>query len=270
MSLVDEITGLCDAFSGRAGVCAENLGTHERIEVRANESFPTASAVKVFVLFALHRAELDLGERFEMTSEHHVLGSGVLSHLAPGLRPTLADLGVLMMMVSDNSATNRLIERLGVERINAAIAEAGLASTHLYGSIDFSKAGTPEGALGTSTPGDLVRFYATLVAGELLDAERTQRMLDVLRIQKYIEPLRRELPADPYAREFGEDEPVWVASKTGSMSGLRAEAGLVHTPRTRWAVAVLTNEGTDRRVTSDNDGVRLISRVSRLIYDAWS
>lgn len=270
MSLIDEITALCQAFSGRVGLCTENLATRERIEVRANESFPTASAVKVFVLFALHRSDLDLGERLEITREQHVLGSGVLSHLAPGLRPTLADLGVLMMMVSDNSATNRLIERLGVERINSAIAEAGLVSTRLYGSIDFSKSGTPEGALGASTPGDFVRFYAALGRGELLDAERTQRVLDVLRIQKYIEPLRRELPADPYAREFGEDEPVWVASKTGSMSGLRAEAGLVHTPKAEWTLAVMTDGGTDARVTSDNEGLRLISRASRVIYDAWS
>jgi beta-lactamase class A len=270
MSLGDEIAALCKAFSGRAGVCAENLATRERIEVRANESFPTASAVKVFVLFALHRSELDLDERFEITREHHVLGSGVLSHLAPGLRPTLADLGVLMMMVSDNSATNRLIERLGAERINTAIAEAGLASTHLYGRIDFSKSGTPEGALGASTPGDFVRFYSALIQGKLLDEERTERVLDVLRIQKYIEPLRRELPADPYAREFDEDEPVWVASKTGSMSGLRAEAGIVHTPKASWSIAVMTERGTDARVTADNEGVRLIARASRVIYDAWS
>ncbi len=92
----------------------------------------------------------------------------------------------------------------------------------------------------------------------------------MLRIQKYIEPLRRELPADPYAREFGEPEPVWVASKTGSLSGIRVDAGLVHTPRGEWAIAVMTKNGTDRRVTSDSEGVRLIARVSRVVFDAWS
>lgn len=270
MTVLAEVTALCEAFSGRAAVCAENLTTGERVDVRASESFPTASAVKVFVLFTLYRSGLDLDERVEIQGEHHVLGSGVLSHLSPGIRPTLGDLGTLMMMVSDNTATNRLIARLGVDAINSAISEVGLHATRLFGSIDFSKAGTPEGALGASTPADFVEFYAALASGKLLDSERTERMLDVLRIQKYIEPVRRLLPADPYAREFDEAEPVWVASKTGSMSGLRVEAGLVHTPKAKWTIAVMTNEGKDARVTSDNEGVLLVSRVSRAIYDAWS
>jgi hypothetical protein len=92
----------------------------------------------------------------------------------------------------------------------------------------------------------------------------------VLRIQKYIEPLRRLLPANPYAREFGEDEPVWVASKTGSLMGVRVECGLVHTPEREWAIAVMTRDGTDGRVTSDNEGTLLIARASRLVFDAWS
>jgi beta-lactamase class A len=271
VSLADDVTELCAGFSGVAGVSARNLSTGEEVSLRENEAFPTASAIKPFVLLALLRAaelgEVDLAERIAIDRSHHVLGSGALSHLDAGLSPTLMDLGVLMLMLSDNTATNLLLNRLSVDAINAAIARVGLQHTTLRGKIDFAE---DPSAFASSTPADLSAFYRSLTRGELLDASHTARLLDVLRIQKYIEPLRRELPADPYAREFGDDEPVWVASKTGSLSGVRVDAGLIHTPRAEWSLAVMTKTGADRRVTSDNEGVVLIARVSRVIYDAWS
>ena len=274
MTLAEDVETLLSRFSGTAGLCAERLGSAERVAIRADEPFPTASAIKPFILLALFHAaqtqSLELGERVPLTAAARTLGSGVLLHLDAGLEPTLGDLATLMMMLSDNLATNLLLDRLGTERVNESIREAGLGHTELRGPIDFSRLARDKSALGVSTPAELGRFFARLAQGELLDASWTARMLDVMRIQKYIEPLRRELPADPYAREFGEPEPVWVASKTGSLSGVRCEAGLVHTPKARWAIAVMTKDGSDRRVTSDNEGVLLIARASRLVYDAWS
>lgn len=269
----DALSELCARFSGVAGLAGENLTTGERVDVRGNELFPTASAIKIFVLFALLRAdasgELSLDERIEIVERAKTLGSGVLVHLDPGFSPTLSDLGTLMMMVSDNAAANLVIDRLGLDAINQAIRAAGLGSTELRGKIDFERLAADKEALGVSTPAELARFFARLRRGELLAPPRAERLLDVMRIQKYIEPLRKELPVDPYAREFSDPEPVWVASKTGSLSGVRCEAGLVHTPRAEWSLAVMTKNGQDDRVTSDNEGWRLISRASRLLYDAW-
>lgn len=269
----DQLSELCAGFAGVAGVAAENLTTGERVSVRGDELFPTASAIKIFVLFALLHAEarneLSLGERVELVESAKTLGSGVLLHLDPGFSPTLSDLGTLMMMVSDNAAANLIIDRLGIEAINRAIRSAGLERTELRGRIDFTRLATDKEALGVSTPAELARFFARLRRGDLLAPAQAERLLDVMRIQKYIEPLRRELPVDPYAREFSDPEPVWVASKTGSLSGVRCEAGLVHTPRAEWSIAVMTKDGDDVRVTSDNAGWRLISRASRLLYDAW-
>jgi beta-lactamase class A len=273
-TLEAELAALAGGFAGTAGVCALNLGTGERVGVSADEPFPTASAIKLFVLYELVRrsaaGELDTRERVRLDDTQRVLGSGVLGHLGAGLEPTLDDLGVLMMMVSDNTAANLLIDRLGVEPINAAIRAAGLSKTELRGRIDFEALAADKSALGMATPGELAVFFARLRRGELLGSDATERYLDVLRIQKYIEPLRRLLPADPYAREFGEPDSVWVASKTGSLSGVRCEGGLVHTPSAEWAIAVMTQNGQDLRVTSDNDGVRLIAEASRAVYDAWA
>jgi beta-lactamase class A len=273
MSLAHALERLLCEFSGIAGVSAEKLANGEHVAFRGDELFPTASAIKPFILLALFSSaqtqKLDLSERVELGAGSRTLGSGVLLHLDAGLRPTLADLATLMMMVSDNHATNLLLERIGTERVNQAIRGAGLVRTELRGPIDFARISADQYAFGVSTPNELAGFFARLARGELLDERHTARMLDVLRIQKYIEPLRRELPADPYAREFGEPEPVWVASKTGSLRGVRVDAGLVHTPRASWSIAVMTKDVEDGRVTSDNEGVRLIARASRLVFDAW-
>ncbi|GMV17133.1 MAG: serine hydrolase [Polyangiaceae bacterium] len=272
MTLTERLEELCRRFAGVAGFAALHLDSGESLGIRAEESFPTASAIKVFVLHTLFAkaaaGELSLEERRTLPSER-TLGSGVLLHLGPGLAPSLGDLATLMMMVSDNLATNLLIDELGVAAINAQIRAAGLGHTSLRGRIDFSRLSSDKTALGVSTPADLARYFARLRKGELLGSPWAERLLDVMRIQKYIEPLRRQLPADPYAREFGEPEPVWVASKTGSLSGVRSEAGLVHTPKAEWSIAVMTRDVRDTRVTSDNEALRLIAEVSRAVYDAW-
>ncbi|MCE7891949.1 MAG: serine hydrolase [Sorangiineae bacterium PRO1] len=272
LTLTERLEELCRRFAGVAGFAALHLDSGESLGIRAEESFPTASAIKVFVLHTLFAkaaaGELSLEERRTLPSER-TLGSGVLLHLGPGLAPSLGDLATLMMMVSDNLATNLLIDELGVAAINAQIRAAGLGHTSLRGRIDFSRLSSDKTALGVSTPADLARYFARLRKGELLGSPWAERLLDVMRIQKYIEPLRRQLPADPYAREFGEPEPVWVASKTGSLSGVRSEAGLVHTPKAEWSIAVMTRDVRDTRVTSDNEALRLIAEVSRAVYDAW-
>jgi hypothetical protein len=137
----------------------------------------------------------------------------------------------------------------------------------------------------------MARFMLRLYKNELLPAAETARVINVLRIQKYIEPMRRMLPVDPYARELGDPEPVWVASKTGSLDGVRVEVGLVHAEgqkerrqpsgrRTKamaagpwgnaWALSVMTNQGPERRVSSESEAVRIIAQVSRAVFDAWS
>jgi beta-lactamase class A len=271
--LAHELAALAAGFSGRAGISAIHLGSGETLSVLADELFPTASAIKLFVLYELQlraaRGELDLDQRVPLEESDRVLGSGVLAHLRAGLEPTIGDLGLLMMMVSDNTAANLLIERLGPTAINASIRAAGLSRTQLRGRVDFAALARDKCALGVSTPRELASFIARLRRGELLALDAADRFFDRLRIQKYIEPLRRLLPADPYAREFGDSEAVWVASKTGSLSGVRCECGLVHAPAAEWAIAVMSQDGKDPRVTSDNEGVRLIAEVSRLVFEAW-
>src|SRR5438067_3109591 len=130
-------------FSGELGFAARNLATNEEILFDADRLYPTASVIKLAVLveaFAqAHEKRLSLDdERLLMQPSDLVLGSGVLRDLAPGLQPTIRDIAILMEIVSDNVATNMLIDRVGgVEVVNKRIqGEYGLKDIHLHNRVD--------------------------------------------------------------------------------------------------------------------------------------
>jgi beta-lactamase class A len=230
--------------------------------------------IKVLVLYELvrqcDRGAADWLERLTLRREDRTLGSGLLLDFSEGAALTLHDLAVLMMAISDNTATNMLIDRLGRGAINQACREAGLRVTELRGKVDFDRLRESNDNLGVTAPREFVRFIAAVRRGELIPEASAERMIGIMRIQKYIEPIRRLLPFSPYSVEFGDPCDVWVASKTGSLRGVRCEGGLVHTPRAEWTLCVMTKDSPDLRSSSDHAGVQFISRVSRAVFDAWS
>src|ERR1041385_5139771 len=132
---------LCEHYSGQLGIAARHLSSGEVLEVNAETSFPTASSIKIAVLIELFRqaqgGEVSPSERRRVTVRDRTLGSGLLGDLDEGLEPTLRDLAVLMMAISDNTATNMLIDRLGKDRINATLRAAGITGIELRNRIDF-------------------------------------------------------------------------------------------------------------------------------------
>jgi beta-lactamase class A len=243
-ALQEQIEDLARAFPGTAGVAAHNLATGASHMLNAEEQFPTASMIKTQVLFELirqdARGQAPLSERITLRAEDKSRGSGLLLDFDPGAVLTLRDAAVLMMAISDNTATNMLVDRLGIEAVNQTCRDGGMSRTELRNKIDWSLIGDEPEKLAVGTPADFCRFFTLLRQGELLPPAHVERMLAVMRIQKYIEPLRKHLPFDPYGDEFDHPQEVWVASKTGGMKGVRCEGGLVHTPAAEWAICVMT------------------------------
>ena len=273
-NLQDAIGELTATISGRVGVCAETIDGGRRIAIDADELYPTASSIKVFILYTL-LAEADshhvsLGERVEHLPHNFTPGSGVLIHLDSGLKPTLKDLATLMMMISDNSATNMLIEYLGLDTINEAISRVPLEHTRAGSWRNFKDSDRDSFSLGQGTPGEFVRFLLCLRQGQLLSATSTDLFWDILRIQKYIEPLRKHLPASPWAREWDHPEPVWVASKPGHLMDCTTESGLIVAHGAEWVISVMTRDMPNANEDPDNIGERLISNISLLVYKAWA
>lgn len=134
--LEDSIAELIDNTAGKVDVCAETLDGSRRLGINADEVYPTASSIKMYVLITLlaqaESGRISLDERLEFTAKAAQPGSGVLYHLGPGLQPSLGDLATLMMMISDNSALIMLTDYLGLDEINAQIWRFGLEHTR-YG-----------------------------------------------------------------------------------------------------------------------------------------
>jgi beta-lactamase class A len=202
--LEQSITTLTTNIPGHTGVCAETIDGSQSISINADEVYPAASSIKIFVLFTLlARADanqLSLGERIELTAEFSKPGSGVLSHLDPGLCLSLKDLATLMMMISDNSALMMLLDYLGLAAINEQISGLELEHTKMGDWSNFETDYTDSLSFGQSTPREFVRFILSMRRDGLLSVASQQLFWDILRIQKYINPITKYLPAKPIRR----------------------------------------------------------------------
>ncbi|MFT5505140.1 MAG: beta-lactamase class A [Gammaproteobacteria bacterium] len=193
---------LVNDLSGQVGVCAETLDGSQRSQINSDDVFPTASSIKMYVLFTLLKKvqtkHLSLDDRIDYEDSNRKPGSGVLSHLSAGLRPTLKDLATLMMMISDNTALVMLTSFLGLDTINREISHLGLEKTRMGDWSNFETNYADTLSFGVSTPDEFVSFLLRMRKGKLLPKKLKVIFWGIFRIQKYIEPLRKFLPASPW------------------------------------------------------------------------
>ncbi len=270
--VIAEIEREFTEFSGSGGVAARNLGTGEEIRVNADETTATASTIKVPILIELFRqveaGDVDLESRVVVSDAARTVGSGILRELSPGLELSIRDHATLMIVVSDNIATNVLIDLLGIERINQTMAELGFTHTRLLERLNFPKVGRDARNLAVTSPSDLAGLMAALAEGTLLSAASREAILEILGRQHYVDLVPRYLPFYPHPEELGHpDNGLRIANKTGGWTGMRADMALVEWPGTRYVIGIVSEGDTDTRFWAENAGARLIGRVSRLIFD---
>lgn len=292
----EQIRSLAASIAGEGvevGVAARHFGSGREIDVNADTRFPTASTVKLPILFALYRKAamggLDLAQRVTIEERHRTAGSGVLQDLDLGLQPTLKDLATLMITVSDNQATDVLYETVGGAYIQAVVDELGMTNTKvprtiralLYDLVGMDEAnpehtyainraqlreGTPNHsgwALGTgddndvSTPRDMVTMLARIHAGQDPSPEACAAIVDILKRQKFNTIIPLLLPTE-----------VETAHKTGSIHGVRNDVGVVYAPESHggpYAVAIMS-----RHLADPVAGARTLADVSRAVWDAFT
>ena len=218
------------------------LATHD-----AGVVFPAASTIKVpLLLLALERAQagkLDLTERFELRAVDRVGGAGVLHELGAGLRPSLQDLLTLMIVVSDNTATNLVIERLGVDAVNAWLGERGCPHTRLVGKLQLPpeqhNPAQRRGERNCTTASEQARLLLGLWRGERLDPIHRELALSILGRQQQRDILARPLPHD------AQGTPLYQThTKSGELGGVHHDVGLLRLPR-GLCVALLSRGGSD-------------------------
>lgn len=252
-------------FSGRLGFWAHDLRTGDEVCLDADDRFPSASTIKLWVLrelFARAEAgELD-PERDQLSLGPHdrVIGSGVIKDLTPGLTMSLRDVATLMVTVSDNTATNLLITRLGTRAINTGARRAGYGATHLHGL--FFKGRGIRGSY--TTPADSGRLMLGVATGREVSKSASREMLDILRREQFANIVGRMIPFDPYAT--GRDR--WrLGSKSGSIKGVRNDAAIVEGPGCRYVISLMSRDCKDERFNVDNEATLALARIAAEIHN---
>lgn len=268
MTLEKRIEAELYSYRGQMSVFVDDLHG-STVEIGADEKFETASVIKAYILAALYwcaeQGRADLDALIEYKPEHFVDGSGMLRALGAGARLRVRDTATMMIICSDNIATNMIIDYLGLETINTCIRTGlGCRNTVLHNSLHFDR----YDKLGTTTPRDYAGLFARVARGELVSREASAAMLQIFRQQHYNNMLTHDFP--PYyldCEETGAEELIWVASKSGSMNACRNDGGIVHTPYGDYVIVLMNKNFHDIIEYNGHPAMVYGARVSRMILD---
>lgn len=240
-----------EGFEGVAGVAVLDLDRGNRVSVRGDEEFPTASTIKIHILTQLlnraHRGELDLGERIRIGPRMHGSGSGVIHYLEDEAELSVLDLAILMIIVSDNTATNMCIDWAGMEETNALLRDMGLSATRLRRKM-MDAGAIHRGEENVSTPVELVAMLEMLYRGEPSPGVAEQVVKIISKPKHAI--LNRAFPSD-----------LVIANKSGGMARVRCDAGIVFLRNRPYAIAVMTKFGSEDVVVNEGFIVEVAREV---------
>lgn len=257
------------SFSGKVSFYANDFKGNI-INVNSNERFEAGSCIKVFILNEFYRQvfekEIDPNRILKYTEENYITGSGILRDLDFGVEMTAENFAKLMIVVSDNIATNTLIDFLGIDNINKTCRELGFSSTKLHNKIDFEK----YESLGTTTPKDYGTFFEMLYKEELWSKEISRKMIEIFKNQHYNTMLTKNFPQYYLdSEDTGDEELVYVASKSGSMDASRNDGGIIYTPYGSYVLVIFTKKFKDPLYYNEHESYVYGSRASRLVFDQY-
>jgi len=254
-----QMTNVAEHLNGVMGYAIKDLSTGETFLRLPDTVFPQASSIKLTVLLELMRqaqeGKLSIDEKHTLQRSEMTVGDTepILTMLGDGtVTMTLRDIAIFMVVLSDNTATNILIERLGMVNINEGIIRLGLKDTKLRRRmIDLGAA--KKGNENVSTPREMLALIEKVYAGQALDAPHRKQYFDLLRLPKDSE-FHKALPED-----------VPVADKPGSLEGVRCDTGLIDIPGHPFIMSITTTY--DAR---GEEGERAIEDIARLAYEYFN
>jgi beta-lactamase class A len=278
-----QLQSIAAAHQGKVAVYAQNLKTGETASLDADEPVKTASVIKMGILLdaaeQIRAGQASLDEKLVLTKANQVQGSGVLGQLTAPLSLPLRDTLHLMVVLSDNTATNMAIDRLGLEHINATLRAAGLKQTVLYKKVYVPAQGPmpadqPKFGLGKTTAREMASIMERLAECRLdLDGSGPKpgdgplcgALLHMLRQQQD----RDDLPRYIEALDTSEHGSA-IANKTGALDQVRNDVALIATKNGPVVIAAFTWENADQRWTGDNEAQKTLGKLGQAIVLRWS
>ncbi|HWB98519.1 MAG TPA: serine hydrolase [Bryobacteraceae bacterium] len=274
-SLADKVRARISRFQGTVSLYAKNLDTGASIGIRESESVRTASTIKLPIMTAVFdavaRGEAKWDEPLTVTAAEKVTGSGILgTEISDGVKLPLRDVVHLMIVLSDNTATNLVLERFTADAVNAYLDRIGIRTTRSLRKVrgdgnvlkpptGWSAAGRlPQNekyGLGVSTPHDMVTILEQLEKGQIVSPEASREMLEILKRCQDNTGIRRPM---------GD---LTVANKSGSLNALRSDVGIVYAKGGRIAMAITTDDMPKIDDSPDNPGSLLIADLARMLVD---
>ena len=250
------ITGVDGRLDGVLGAAVKDLTTGRLIEMRGDTVFPQASAIKLALVYELYQqagvGKIDLGA-LRALPKVRVGGSGVLPYLSDRAQLTVRDLAILMMSLSDNAATNILIDEVTFAAVNARMDSLGLVKTRFRRRM-IDLAAARRGEENVSTPREMLGLIETIGRANGLSPALADDLRAVVGVPKSAETaFRSGLPGD-----------LAVLDKGGSLEGVRTATGMVLLKHRPYAAAIMTTA-----LRNERDGENAIRDISRLIYETF-
>ena len=252
------LDSLAAAHHGVVGYAVRDVDGGARLSLRGDETFPTASLIKVAVLVTLYdlaeHGQLSLDDPVTLLSIDKVGGSGALNNLHSGLTLSVRDAAQLMVQLSDNTATNLVIQKVTLGRVAAKMDSLGLHATRVHHEVmlrqytSIARDSSEKYGLGKTTPNEMAQLLTLLAQGKAVSPKADSAMLAMLETNDDSELLVRYLSN------------IRVAHKTGADDEVRTDCGLFYL-KTRVVVCVLTKQNADQRWIVDNEPLRLMGRM---------
>ncbi len=263
-------------YGGTIGIAAKNFKTGETISVNADSLFPTASVIKLPILVEFfHKVKyenLSPNLVVNVPDSVKVDGAGILQFFDSTAKIKLVDAATLMIILSDNTATNLIIDALGnqhdekLEAVNNRMETLGLYNTKLLNKV-FSyatKKNTPEAkrfGLGYTSPNNMLKLLEMIYRHQVIDSVYSEKIISIMKNQQDDTMIRRFLPYD---------ENISVANKTGAVDRSRIDVGLIYSPKSDIGLAIFADQSKDTRWTHDNKAQNAVAIAGRMIYNYFT
>jgi beta-lactamase class A len=289
-ALRQELAGIASAHHGKVALYATQLNTGKSVGLDADAVVQTASVIKLTILFEameqVRAGKLHWDDKITLQPGDAVSGSGLLLFLDTPQTLTLKDVLTLMVVMSDNTATNLAIDKIGLDAVNARIAWMGLTDTHLYKKIgkpstEPMPADQPKYGLGKTTPREMAEVMERIGLCALdgpgrlrIDGAKPIPASDAAICGVAIKMLRNQFYRDTIPRYLEKLDSTetgsGTATKTGSLNAVRVDVGIVAGKSGPMVLSIFTYDNEDTGWTVDNEGEVTIAKLAKAIVDAWS